>query len=221
MQVLSVATARSVWLFDMNDLNPKGKSFIPDLITWLKERYKFQAVPSSPNDLDKDTKGLMFKAGEFQGDVERVNVNFGIYTDGLTADTWSSTHDSDLFLEDILRSVAREFGLSYWPEMIRSKRYVSELVVRLDPPLMKLNPQLGKLCAHLTEAFKRANLGQFEFTGVSFGTDNSQSSYKPPAFIIERKTDAPFSERRYYSKSPLTTDEHRTAIKEFESLLAD
>jgi len=220
VQVLSVATARSVWLFDMNDLNPKGKSFLPDLMSWLKEKYKFQTVPKSLDDVDQQTKGLMFKAGEFHADAETVNVNLGIYTDGLTADTWSSTKDSDLFLDELLRIGAKEFGLSYWPEMIRSKRYISELIVRFDPPLRNLNPQLEKFCAHLTDTFKRANLGHFEMIGVSFGVDTSGAAYKSPAFVLERKLDAPFAERRYYSKSPLTTEEHRVAIKEFESLLS-
>jgi hypothetical protein len=220
MQLLSVATARSVWLFDMNDINPKGKSFIPELFTWLKDKFKFQTFPSSPTDLDKQTNGLMFKQGEFNAGTGNINVNLGIYSDGLTAETWASTTDSDFFLQLLLQSASKDFDLAYRPEMIRTKRYISEVIVRLTPPMTNLNPKLEAYCDKLSGMFKRANLGEFETTGIVFGCDTSHASYKPPGFAIERKADAPFSENRFYSKSPFNTEDHLKALAEFEKLIA-
>lgn len=219
MKMISVAMARSVWLLDMNDLNPQGRSFLPGLINWLKERYSFPTVPSSPTDLDKQTNGLMFKAGEFQVEQGKVSVNLGIFTDGVTAETWSSTKDGDLFLDDALRAASNDFGLAYSPEIVRAKRYVSELIVRLDVPLRNINPKVDQLAQKLTKMFERANLPEFEFGGLAFHLDNSSSSYKPPGFVIERKLDAPFNEERYYSRSPFTTEEHKAAITDVERIL--
>ena len=38
MELLNVQKARSVWLFDSNDLNPRGRSIGTDLFEWIKAR---------------------------------------------------------------------------------------------------------------------------------------------------------------------------------------
>src|SRR5438874_7481889 len=69
MQLLNVITARSVWLFDIAELNPRGKALFPDLFEWLKEAYDFQKVPSSLTDVD-DTKAFVFSNGQYQAKEE-------------------------------------------------------------------------------------------------------------------------------------------------------
>jgi hypothetical protein len=122
MELLNVATARAVWLFDVNELNPRGKSFFSDLLEWLKDSYRFEKAPSSITDLDKDTNGWNFMRGSFQvADEMFVDVNLRIYTDGLVADTWSSTRDSEAFLDDAMNSACEEFHLAYKPQTVRKK----------------------------------------------------------------------------------------------------
>jgi hypothetical protein len=221
MQLINVGLARSIWLFDINDLNPTGKSIFPEILVWLGEKYKFQIFPKSLSDLDKEKKGYIFTAGEFQTDENSVTVNLSIFSDGIVAETWASTEKSDVFVEEILRSAATKYGLAVQPDTIRKKQYISEVTVRLDHHLNNLNPKITSFCDRINKFFVRHNLPPFEITGMAFAPDTSASAYKPPGLLIERKMGVPFTENRFWSKSPFATKDHLLALEEFETLLAD
>src|SRR5260370_38575310 len=104
MEVLNVIKARSIRVFDLNDLNPHGKRIIPEIIGWLRERYDFRKVPSSVDDLD-DTKALAFLDGGAKSrSGEILAVDLRIYNDGIVADTKASTEHTDAFIDDVLAS---------------------------------------------------------------------------------------------------------------------
>ena len=215
MELLNVIRAQSVWLFDPNDLNPRGKNFLPELIDWLRAKYNFQQVPTGPSDLD-ETKGLAFKLGEFQLGSERLAIELKIYTDGVIANTYSSTQATDKFLDGVLTSIAQEFGLKYEPSIIRSKTYLSELTVRLHGSFSNLANKLTPFSTRLTSTLN----SKFEVGGISFWTDSFTSAIKPSAFSVERKVNAPFSENRYYARASAQTDTHLELLKDFEQLLS-
>ena len=223
MELLNIITARSIWLFPVQDLNPQGRAVESDLIGWLKATYHFQKYPSSPLDFDPESKTLMFKGGKFKsGDDENneeryITVDLAIYTDGLVANTRSSTENTDHFLDEAIRSAVKSLNLVY-PEKIRKKLYYSEMDVRLDRPMHSLNPKLEKLADTISSSQGDANSTTFEFSGVSFLPD-PKAHVAVSAFSIERKVNTEWSENRYYSKAPLQTNAHLKLLKEFEELL--
>jgi hypothetical protein len=214
MQLLNVNRAQAVWLFDVNDLNPRGKFFLPELLEWLKETYNFQQSPKSVNDLD-ETKGLTFKQGAFHMGDDLLTVEVAIYNDGLIANTYSSTHATDVFLQNLLYRASSEFELNYNETIIRSKTHLSELTVQREEPLAKLNPNLAKFA----DLISQAHGYKFEVGGISFWPDVSGSALKPAPFQIERRLNAPFSENRFYTKAPLHTDKHLELLEVFDQLL--
>jgi hypothetical protein len=221
MKLISVTGARSIWLFDINDLNPRGKDVNSELLDFLKEAYFFSKVPKSPTDLDPTKKSLKFEGGRFQIKEEiYISVNLEIYNDGFVADSRSSTRDTDKFVEDLLSLAAKEFSLSYDPSMIRSKMHVSELTVRMDTVLFDLNPKLVNF-ANTISAMCGLEVPPFECTLLGFATDLAESRLKPSGFAIERKLGAPFSEKRYYTKAPVHTDEHQELLIELERILSN
>jgi len=117
--------------------------------------------------------------------------------------------------------VSQQFGLNYASGMVRNKRYVSEVNVRLDAQMSSINPKLNSFAETLNGVFKSNRLPPFELTGAIFAPDSSASSYKPPGFMIERKTDVPFEDNRYWSKAPFQTKDHLRIIEEFEKLLGN
>ena len=142
MELLSVVRARSIRLFDANDLNPRGKRIHPELLGWLKETYGFSKVPSSAVDLD-ETKALAFIDGSFQiSSGIFISVDLKIYNDGVVVDTRSSTKDGDEFIDQMLRSMTKQFDLPYSPELFRRRLYLSELNVTCKTTLQGLNPKL-------------------------------------------------------------------------------
>jgi hypothetical protein len=224
MQLLSVAAARSTWLFDANDLNPQGKNFLPGLIGFLKTKYEFNQCPKSPTDLGEN-KGLNFKQGSFRvNDENLISVGeLSIFSDGFAANTFSTTIDTDKFLEDAISSANLEFRLAYSPAMIRSKIPLSELVVRLDGTLAQIDPKLNDFATKISKCFEQSTIPPFEVGGISFWTDSTKCAVPvtPAPFTIERKVGAPFKENRFYSKASLHTDKHLELLSDFESLMTN
>src|ERR1700730_13485589 len=102
MKLIQTKLARSIWLFDIRDLNPKGKDLIGDLVGWIKDRFNFAVAPDPdnpvPNQVPTTTPtnqqsstppqapgGLIFQRGSFETAentfVEIVALT--IYDDGI------------------------------------------------------------------------------------------------------------------------------------------
>lgn len=212
MELLNVVTARTIWLFDMNEINPTGKNVFPELIEWLKDQYHFEKYPSSVTDVD-DSKGLAFSRGQFQAREEIfIAVELKIYTDGLVANTWSSTRDSDAFLVDVVDSAKRDFSLAFHANDVR-KLYLSEVNVRSSINLPSLNPKL----IEFSDKISKLTNHDFEFAGVSFWPRQSHPANNIPAFCLERKVKTDGAENKYYSRASFHTDNHLKIIEEMES----
>lgn len=220
MRVLKVLNARSVWLFPIDDLNPRGKAIGSNLIDWLKEVYQFEKYPASAFGDEAEFKGLTFEGGKFKPDRdEYIYVNLTIYRDGLLASTQSSTEDSDKFLTEALGGAIKEFGLTA-PGTTRRKLYFNEMDVQVDKPLTLLNPKLQIIADRITELRQWDQTSpKFEFSGVSF--------FPPPlaqpsvaGFAIERKIGVEWTENRFYTKAPLQTPDHILLLNELEHLLS-
>jgi len=151
MELVNVTTARVVWLFDIVELNPRGKTIMPELLEWLGEEYHFEKSPKSSTDLD-ESKALTFSRGTFQAAEEMfVDIEVKIFSDGLVANSASSTRHTEAFLEDVLRSAVEEFILSFKPQIIRRKLYFSELVVRSSKDIGGINPKVTQLASKILE----------------------------------------------------------------------
>jgi hypothetical protein len=221
MELLNIQAARAVWLFDIAELNPRGKSIMPDLLEWMKENYHFEKSPSSITDLDVNSKALVFERGQFQVKEEIfINIELKIFNDGFVAETQSSTHESEAFLEDGLQSIAKEFSLYFKPEMIRMKLYGSEVYVRSDRSLVGINPNLSNFISRITSLVPGQFKIQYEMTGISclpLPGHVPDVSFTP--FRFERKLKTLPSEKKFYSSAPLHTEDHLKLLDEFEELL--
>jgi hypothetical protein len=221
MKLLSVKLARSIWLVNIMDLNPRGLNFC-DLIASIVNKYKFQKNQTKPEELiGKDIIEIKFSGGSFRKDTKHnIAVDLTIFNDGLVADTRSSTINSDAFLNDLLNYVSKEFGLTPYMEVLRSKIYVSEVWVQTDKLLNTLNPQLDIFAKRITSLIggdSRPPIN-YETSGIIFWTDPVVTN-TPTPFRFERVIDRPFAENRYYSAAPLQTDVHLKMLDELESIL--
>lgn len=223
MKLLSVKQARSIWLANIADLNPRGLNLF-GLIMPIVTKYNFQIYPDKPIDIiEKDVLEINFKGGNFQRDPKNnIAINLTIFNDGIVADTRSSTKDSDTFLDQFLNYISNEFGLSPYQEIVRSKIYVSELWVQTDKNLNALNPKLDKFVKHITSSIEGHSYHPiaYETSSIMFWTDPVVTN-PPTPFRFERIIDRPFSENRYYSSAPLQTDVHLEILEELESILSN
>ncbi len=219
MNLLNVVTARAIWLFDVNELNPSGKALFPELFGWLEKEYHFNRVPKSVTDVD-ETKALVFSGGTFQVKEKTViNVELKIYNDGFVANTWSSTHAAETFLEHISISGKEEFSLSYKPEIIRRKMYLSELNVESLRELIGINQKLSQLNVKVTELIPGILRPTFEVGGITLSPAQCMTPQLLSPFRLERKLNTSPDEHKYYSSAPLHTDDHLKLLDWFEENL--
>jgi hypothetical protein len=220
MQTLNVLGAKAIWLFDIDDLNPRGKDIVSELLEWIKENYYFEKAPASVDQLDPEKKSLKFERGRFQVKEEIfIAVDLEIYKDGFVANSRSSTNDTDKFVDDLLTAASKEFSLPYSSGIVRNKMYTSELTVRLEFPLFNLNPKLTDV-AHTISALCGLPVPPFELSRLGFSTDMAISHLKPAPFLLERRIGSPFDEKRYYSQAPLHTAQHEELLVEIEHILS-
>ncbi len=219
MELVSVVAAKAVWFVDTRDINPHGLSLRHTLFPALVERYKFASYPKEIDSDPNKEPGDKFTSGEFRNAQGLdVMINFITFDDGIVAETRSSTRDCEAFLDELLEWAVKDFGLTFYPEMIRKKGHISELIVKSAYSPASLNPQLQRFADKLSSLvyFENGTL-PFEPSGISF-SPNTNTAIKPSAFIFERAADEPFSKNRYYSKAPIHTDIHLDMLNELEQI---
>jgi hypothetical protein len=231
MKIIHVKLARSIWLFDLQDLNPSGKDIIEELVGWIKEGYDFKIAPDPAAAMsanraplggpgNQGPSGILFQNGRFQA-REEVFVEISsltLFRDGIVVDTPSSTLHGDQFAQGLLQTAAQQFALQYDEETVRKRLYVSELIVRSDLSLDVVNPRLTAFASRIREAFFQGSGTQLQAGGISFWSEPNDAG-EHRIFSIERQLGKAFSERRYYSRAPLPTDEHLRLLEELEQSL--
>ena len=236
MQLIHARLARSIWLFDIRDLNPKGKDILGDLALWIKHVYSFaesqapdSVIPTAPSPIpaeapqktQENVTGLIFRKGRFQvEDGVYVAVNsLTVYDDGIVVETGSSTEDGDIFAGDLLKSATLEFGLAYDANTVRRRMYVSELIVRSNLNLADVNPYLHAFSERISDASRNASRRiPFVVGGISFWSEADDAG-KQMVVRFERQAGKALAENRYFSDAPMQTRIHLDVLEEFERLV--
>ena len=92
MKLLSIALARSVWLANVNDLNPRGRNLYPLIHSFLLDTYKFKKYPKLNDEVD-ESKGIVFDNGEFKNEAEEhLSIKMTIFNYGIIADCAMRDH---------------------------------------------------------------------------------------------------------------------------------
>jgi hypothetical protein len=219
MKLLSVNLARSLWFCNIAELNPKGLNLYPIIIPLLVDSYKFKKYPSEKEVLD-ESAGVKFEYGEFiSNDGNAIIINMTIFTDGIIAETRSSTKDSDAFLAEILTRLSEDINLPHYKQVIRRIGYASQLYVSTNKSLEFINPRLKEIAKFLSNNVLGFGEVTFGVGGISFWPDQT-NVVKPLNFNFERVLNVPFSENNYFSAAPLPTDKHLELLNKLEKILS-
>jgi len=217
MKVLSVSVARSISLIPTAHFNPKGRNIIP-ILDAIKERYFFPIVTPLEKVLGPEKESVKFEHGSFMGkDTIPIDVSFAIHNDGIVADTQSSTEDSDLFLEDLLTWLSKEYDLVSQNEIPIKKLYLSELYFTLDKTPQFFSDKIDSFAQKASDNIKNKKVGKFNFQGISLGID-PELSERPLTIRVEREVKTAFSENRYFSSGPLETKDHLSLLESLETI---
>jgi hypothetical protein len=219
MKVLFVGLARAIWLFDFAAVNPTGKN-LQGVIEGIIKKYQFAKGPESIIDLT-EKKSLAFNAGSFVNSKgTSVFVGLNIYSDGMVADTTSSTDDANAFLEELIAWMVLEFGLT-GPAGVRIG-YVSQIDFECELPMSRIDSRLVNFIKLLEAVAKPADRKhrRFDLGALNFWTEDVNNVGAPSVVKFERKIPAPFSVNHYFSQAPVETTVHLTLLEEFERLLS-
>jgi len=205
MHIVKVQRTRAVWLFDTEELNPRGRSIIPDLFDQLIKRYRFRQYPKV-DELSGNTK---FREGRFiLRDRSPIEVALEMYGDGLIVETRHSTHACDEFLGELVLWISMAHGIQREISP-RRRSYISELIVEANFDISKA---LEPLRSFTDEISKIVGVEQVP-TGMYWGIES-----RLVMFSIERRVDEPFAANRYFSTAALPTDQHIAALDAFERM---
>lgn len=217
MQLTAIIMARALAFLEVNELNPKGKAFFPDIAAALVKRFNFQVFPTKPEEFNEQT-GIQFADGKFsEGTLDKIQI----FTHGIVLDTRISTDVSAKVLHETLLWAKFEFGLEYDERMIKRRAFVSQVTFESALKLNRLNPILEKIGSAIT-AKATEGMGQpakYETTGIILNLDQSTSKLTPGMLTIERRAEVPFADNKYFSTAPLPTMHHLTLLDEFEKSL--
>jgi hypothetical protein len=217
MQITAIMMARALAFVEVQELNPKGKAYYPDIAAALVRRFNFQGYPTKPEDFD-EAKGIHFTDGKFSdGTLDRVQI----FTHGIVVDTRISTDVSAALLHDTLLWARSELGLHYEEGMVKRRAFVSQLTFESALKLAKLNPVLGKVGGQISSSLS-TSMGQpinYEPTGIILNLDQSSTKLAPGFFTLERRAEVPFSDNKYFSTAPLSTQDHISTLQEIEKAL--
>jgi len=214
MKLSAVLLARVIYFVESVDLNPVGAAYYPEIVAALVNRYGFIGFPKSAEDFDEQ-KGVTFLSGRLR---DATIVRVVIHNWGITLDSTSSTRDSDNLLHEALTWATENLRLTYSPGMVRRKGFVSQVTFYSDAPFLSLNPVLTTVGERLSkEVAANLNLPYiFGPRGMSMGVDPETLRIPIQAFTIERREGVAYSEGKYFSAAPVSTESHIEILSQLE-----
>jgi hypothetical protein len=220
LRLRSVVLARTIWLFDLTEFNPKGLNIWP-VAEWLAEKYRFAGIPKNILDLNEE-KALAFRFGSFLNSRnDNIVVSLTVYNNGFAAEASTSTDDSDEFVQTVAAEVADNFNL-HIPKKIR-RAHVSQLDFESDFSLEAFSPKLAAFTRELTNAVKSRDqeTQSYDFGVLQLWTPDPNPATAPAFFRFERKLGTQFSDKRYFSQAALVTKEHIRFVEMLEKIASE
>jgi hypothetical protein len=220
MKIVSISLGRAVWIFDLARVNSKGRSLL-DTIHALGARYRFAKFPQHLMDLNKE-QALEFNSGTFIKDGIDFRVGLTIYNNGIAADSFSYTENSEAFLEDVAAWLSSERGIDIKSELKRNG-YVSHLQVQAKSSLPLWNPKLDFVPSAVS-ALATSMDGkprQYAMDGILLAPTDAGVPMAPLQFQLDRKWGTDSNENIYYSQAAMGTQDHLALLNKIEAVLLD
>jgi hypothetical protein len=217
MEITAIMMARVLAFIEVQELNPRGRAYYPEIAAALVKKFNFLVFPTKPEDFNEQT-GILFADGKFaEGTIDRMQI----LTHGIVLDTRLTTDVSAKLLHETLQWATSALGLTYDPKMVKRQAFVSQLTFESTLKLDKLNPILERVGKLITSNLpdQSAQSFNFETTGVVLNIDATTTKLGPGLFTIERRAELPFTDNRYFSTAPISTDKHIAILHELEKAL--
>ncbi|MGY4399874.1 hypothetical protein [Bradyrhizobium sp. USDA 3315] len=220
MELISLDTCRSTWLFPTEEFLPLAGSDGIATIQQVADRYNFRTFPQNPTKEDVDKNGLKFALGSFSYEGESIGITeFVAYNDGIVAQS-NTTERATAFLEDITSFLIEELGFRR-PVSDIKKINVSILTVEFAESVSKLFAHQAELFSLVREYLNApqdtAHPAEVSRLDISLD-DSTVGQNQRPKLILESRTTVPLSRRRYYSNAAMHTKAHLELLGKIEKM---
>jgi hypothetical protein len=219
MEIVSLESGRTTWLFPTEEILPLGGADGPQIIEAISSKYKFTHPPGNPKREDIDKNGLKFAGGQMVRKGKIANIaEFIVFNDGIFAQS-TSTENSEAFLQDIYAFLVSEFKFR---EITSDVKKISLSAVVVDFGA-SLNALVQGRSAEIDLIGKHLNANDntdfpVELARVDFVL-NKDPEFRPPnipRLTIEKRANTPFSQHRYFSTAPIHTAKHLDILEQIE-----
>jgi hypothetical protein len=222
MKLIGAEGARLIVSFAAEEIRPEGGLDTPKFIRLTSERYTFVTSPNVA-ELKGDYNNLSFKTGTVHGDGKTTVISeFILLAGAIVVDAFSSD-DAELFFKDIFAWATKEFGLRS-PQNEIKKLFISNVIVEFERPVEKMITGLELISSMASqELAKHSNINEpAQFFRLAFNCDPQRL---PPNsirtdFIIERRTNSPYSANRFFCSGPLRTSDLLGFLERFEKAMS-
>jgi hypothetical protein len=219
MQLSAILLARVIAFIDVNDINPRGAAYFPNLVPLLVKRFNFQKFPEKLEDFDEQ-KGVEFVSGYTgQTTIDKLTV----WNNGIGLDVRSSTDDAQQIIVSTLSWLKEVAGLAFKPEMITRWAFLSQCTFHSDVNLDGVNPAIANLASRISDEISAIQKQRYDYSvrGITLDFDRERPNVPVAAFLIQRRVGTPLSGNKYFSEAALPTDVHLALLSEFEANLAN
>jgi hypothetical protein len=219
MNIVSLESGRTTWLFPVEEILPLGGADGPKIIAAISAKYKFTHPPANPTREDVDKNGLKFAGGQMAHEGKIVNVaEFVVFNDGIVSIS-TSTENAEAFLQEIYAFLVSEFAFREITSDVK-KVHQSTVVVDFDTSLNDFvhgrNAEIDLIGKHLN------SIDNTDFPVAVARIDfvlNKDPEFRPPnipRLTIEKRAHTQFSQHRYFSTAPIHTAKHLEVLERIE-----
>lgn len=223
MKLIGHQLGRIIVLFPTEEVRPAKGIPLLDMLTGVRERYKFVKLPDVNNPtFDANREGYAFKSGSFLYKEEKIAIDeFTIYNDGISVSCFH-TKFADAFFEDIFLWAKEKFDLREFAREPR-KMYRSQIIVEFDKSLNQLVKDFSVI-SHLVQLAYSQYTGRdnpINLNRIDFRMDDTKvRGVTPVPFGIERRIDISHDTERYISEAAIPSDPHLQLLQSIEDKLA-
>lgn len=198
-----------------------------ELIEGVKQKYEFLKFPS----LERANEAFDFQVGKLKHNgrllkVDQFAVTYvGTEATSLAAASRTSSDDAEVFLDDVISWLAKEFDLDVSIRFASAYHSQAEFVLsekaRLSDHFKELS-ELGKGITNIIRGYGSTKCPEFELNTLAMHFDLTDTTLPKPIatpFSFERRVGTSYEENKYFSQAPLKTQDHKAVLERLEKIL--
>jgi hypothetical protein len=198
-----------------------------ELIEGIKRKYEFLKFPT----LERANDPFDFHVGKLKHNgrvlkIDQLVVSYiGTEATSIGAASRTSSNDADVFLDDLIDWLAKEFELDVNTRFSSAYHSQAEFVfsekAQLSDHFKELS-ELGKGITNIIRGYGSTKCPEFELNTLAMHFDLSDTTLPKPIatpFSFERRVGTSYGENKYFSQAPLKTQDHKAVLEQLEKIL--